>query len=130
MIVIDNSVLIAAFLETGRRGDAAREVMRRPDLTAPELIDVEAVHSARGLLRGGKISRPSADRFLAELPDLAIHRIPHRPLLARMWELRDNLTAYDACYVALAEDLQAPLATGDRALVSAPGLRCAFELIT
>jgi predicted nucleic acid-binding protein len=130
LIVVDSSVLIAAVFEAGRRGDASREVLGRGDLTAPELIDVEAAHAARGLLRAGKISRAGADRFMLELPRLAVERVPHRALLTRMWALRDNVTAYDAAYLALAELLGATLVTGDAALSGVPGIGCAVDLIS
>ncbi len=130
MIVIDNSVLVAAFLETGRRAAAAQRVMMSADLIAPELIDVEAVHSARGLLLAGKTSLASAEAFLHELPTLAIERVPHRVLLDRMWELRDNATACDAAYIALAENLGATLSTGDAAMARVPHIRCAVELLS
>ncbi len=130
MIVIDNSVLVAAFLETGRRAAAAQQVMTSADLIAPELIDVEAVHTTRGILLGGKTSLASAEKFLHELPALAIERVPHRVLLDRMWELRDNATAYDAAYIALAENLGATLATADAAMARVPNVRCAVELLS
>ncbi|MET3962900.1 putative nucleic acid-binding protein [Marmoricola sp. OAE513] len=130
MIVIDASVLVAGLLEGGARGEAAAEVLLAPGLVAPELIDIEAVHVARGLRRAGKISEAAATAFVDELGRFAVDRFPHRALLVRMWELRDNLTAYDAAYVALAEALEAPLATADAAFTQAPGIRCAIQLIS
>ncbi|MCW2787229.1 MAG: putative nucleic acid-binding protein contains domain [Marmoricola sp.] len=130
MIVIDNSVLIAAFFEPGPRGLGARDLMQSNDMVAPELLDVEAVHTVRGLVRARKTTLARAGTFLADLPLLEIERVPHRILLARMWELRDNLTAYDATYVALAERLGATLVTGDAAMVQAPGIRCAVDLLS
>ena len=66
---------------------------------------------------------------MADLIELPLQRAPHRPLLRRCWELRHNLTSYDACYVALAEALDVPLLTADERLAGAPGLRCTVELL-
>ncbi len=67
---------------------------------------------------------------LTDLADLPMARVSHRPLLRRCWELRDNLTVYDAAYVALAESLDATLVTADARLARAPGVRCAVELLS
>ncbi len=72
---------------------------------------------------------PRAAEALADLADLPLQRASHRPLLARIWELRNNVTTYDAAYVALAEVLDAVLVTGDGRLAGAPGLRCVIEVL-
>lgn len=130
MIVADCSVVVSALLEPGRRGDAARDALRDAEVAAPDLLDVEVVHAVRGLLRGAKVAVSTAERCIRELPSLGITRVPHQTLTRRMWELRDNLTAYDAVYVALAESLGCSLITCDAGIAGAPGLRCAVQLLT
>ncbi len=77
----------------------------------------------------GKVGRSRADQAVDDLAGLPIERYPHLALLPRVWELRHNLTPYDAAYVALAEALGAVLVTADARLAEAPGLRCAIELL-
>lgn len=130
MLVVDASVLVPALADDGPDGDAARARLRDQRLAAPELIDLETASVIRrGLLFGGLDDRRAA-LALADLADLPLRRAPHRPLLARCWELRENLTPYDAAYVALAEALGAPLVTADAWLAGAPGPRCPVELLT
>jgi len=93
------------------------------------LIDLEVVSVWRGLARGGHLDARRVGQALDDLQDLPIQRVGHTPFLIRCWELRDNLTIYDAAYVALAEALQAPLLTGDRRLARATGPRCAIEVM-
>ena len=84
----------------------------------------------RGLVLGGKLSVDRGRIAIQALESFPIARISHRGLLERMWELRGNLTAYDAAYVALAEQLEISLVTGDIRLAGAPGIRCVVEVIT
>jgi len=107
----------------------ARARMRGEELVAPALIDLEVASVWRGLVRGGQLSSPRVAQALDDLRDLPLERVDHRLLIARCWELRDNLTIYDAAYVAVAEALDAPLLTADKRLSRATGPRCAFELI-
>jgi len=104
--------------------------MAREDLAAPELIDLEVLQALRRLVRSDAMNEVRAASALFELTLTPVARLPHLPLADRVWELRDNLSAYDAAYVALAETLGAPLLTSDRRLASAPGLRCEVELIS
>jgi predicted nucleic acid-binding protein len=83
----------------------------------------------RRLVAAGNLPLRRADLALRDLLDLPMQRARPAPLLARCWELRANLTAYDAAYVALAEALDAPLLTGDRRVASAPGIRCQVRLL-
>ena len=129
MIVIDASVLAVALLDDGPDGDQIRHRLRGEQLAAPALIDLEVVSVWRGLARGGHLDARRAGMALEDLRELPIQRVEHTSFLARCWELRDNLTIYDAAYVALAEALQAPLLTGDRRLSRSPGPRCAIEVI-
>jgi predicted nucleic acid-binding protein len=97
-------------------------------LHAPYLFDVEVLHALRGLTLGGLISESRSRHALEALSDVRVTRYPHGPLVARIWDLRNNLTAYDAAYVALAEALDAPLVTTDGRLARASGPRARMEL--
>jgi len=130
MIVVDASALLEFLLQTpiGRR---VEERLFRDDdeLHAPHLMDVEVLQGLRRLVRTGEISSSRADGAIADLIDLYLHRHPHVDLLARAWKLRDNLTAYDAAYIALAEALDAPLVTCDNPLAASPGHGARIEAI-
>lgn len=129
MLVIDASVLAVALVDDGPDGDLTRHRLLGEQLVAPALIDLEVASVWRGLARGGHVGAQRVGQALDDLRDLPMQRVEHTPLLARCWELRDNLTIYDAAYVALAETLQVPLLTGDRRLARSTGPRCAIELI-
>lgn len=115
----------------GEPGDRLRQRIRAADaaLHAPELIELEVLHAIRGLERGGRLSGEAAGKVVRRLEAIRVTRYPHRLLLRRVWELRHNLSSYDAAYVALAELLEAPLVTFDRRLLGAPGVRTEVELI-
>ncbi len=131
MIVADASVVLTALLSTGGAGARARERLRRdPDLHVPHLLDVEVTAALRRRVRLGQTDAEVATEVLDDLADLAAIRWDHAPLLRRAWQLRDNVTAYDAVYVVLAEMLDAPLVTSDVRLAHAPGLRCVVDLLT
>lgn len=98
------------------------------DLHAPSLLDVELLHALRALVRARKLSTDRASDARTDFAELAIVRYGHEPLADRIWELRDNLTAYDAAFVVLAEALGAPLVTCDSRLDKAPGHGAAVEL--
>jgi predicted nucleic acid-binding protein len=119
LIVVDASAILEVLLQTA----AAEAVSRRifaPDeiLCAPHLIDVEVAQVLRRYVRTAAMSAQRGEEALRDLADLPVHRYPHHLLLPRVWQLRDQLTAYDAVYLALAEALDAPLVTRDRALGS------------
>jgi len=98
-------------------------------LHAPHLIDVEAAQVIRRFAANGDVDAERGRAALADLVDFPLRRYPHDFLLPRIWELRHNLTAYDAAYVALAETLDAPLLTRDHRLAAAPGHRAAVEVV-
>ena len=129
MLVVDASVLAVALADDSRDGDKARARLRGAQLAAPELVDLEVASVLRGQLAGGHLEVRRAELALADLVDLPLQRAPHRKLLTRCWELRANLTVYDAAYVALAEVLDADLLTGDARLAKAPGPRCRIEIL-
>ena len=103
--------------------------MRDEELAAPELIDLEIVSVLRRQLSVGALDARRAQFVIDDLRDLPMQRASHRPLLSRCWELRDNLTAYDAAYVALAEALDSVLVTADTRLANAPGVTCLIEVL-
>lgn len=122
MIVIDASALLELLLQ----GDQAQAVARRifdADVTvhAPHLIDLEVAQVLRRLIRRGDLGEARAEEALADLADLPLIRHPHQFLLPMIWSMRDNATAYDATYLALAGVLDATLITCDRALATVPG---------
>jgi predicted nucleic acid-binding protein len=126
--VVDASVIVPALANAGAQGYRAREWLRGRALFAPELIDLEVASALRRQVTAGELTADRAAGALDDLAALPLSRAPHAPLLRRCWELRSNLTVYDAAYVALAEALEVPLITADVRLTRAPGLRCAVEL--
>lgn len=129
MVVVDASVVVVALADDGPDGDIARSRLRGESLAAPELLDLEVVSVLRRQHARGAVDERRARLALADLKDLPVERAPHGALVERCWELRDNITPYDAAYVALAELLGASLLTADARLAGATGLRCAIELI-
>ncbi|MHB1487160.1 MAG: type II toxin-antitoxin system VapC family toxin [Acidimicrobiales bacterium] len=129
MLVVDASALAPALADDGPDGDTARARLRGQSLAAPELIDLETTSVIRRQLLTGQLDARRAELALTDLIDLPLRRAPHRPLLARCWELRQNATVYDAAYVALAELLGLVLVTADRRLAKVPGLRCRVDLL-
>ena len=130
MIVLDASVLVEVLL--GRPSiERFAHRLRDPNeaLHVPHLIDLEIAQTLRRYQAIGEMSPQHARQALLAFVQMPLERHPHWPFLDRIWELRRNLTAYDAAYVALAEALDALLLTCDRALASAPGHRAVVELI-
>ena len=130
MLVVDASVLAVALLDDGANGDALRARLRGEDLAAPSIIDLEVLSVWRGLARSGQLDARRAALAVDDLRVLPLQRVDPTVLIERCWELRENLTVYDASYVALAEAMQAALITGDRRIARAPGPLCSIELVT
>lgn len=129
MIVVDASIIVAGLADDGPDGDFVRARLRGERLIAPHLIDLEVTSAWRRLVVAGHLDHRRATLALTDLESLRLERSPHGPLLARCWELRANLTIYDAAYVALAELAESTLLTGDARLAGAPGIRCGVEVI-
>jgi len=129
VIVVDASVVVTALADDGDDGDRVRQRLRGERLVAPHLIDLEVASAWRRLAAAGRIDERRVALALADLLALRLERVGHARLLGRCWELRTNLTIYDAAYVALAEALDAALVTADRRLAEAPGARCAVEVL-
>jgi predicted nucleic acid-binding protein len=122
--VVDASVIVAALVDSGRDGSWAEDILSGGHLAAPELAILESLNILRRLEAAGQLTELEAAAARQDLHDLDLELAPVRPLEERIWALRRNLTAYDACYVAVAEALDEPLATLDRRLAAAPGLKC------
>jgi predicted nucleic acid-binding protein len=130
VIVVDTSAVLEVLLRTPAAA-AVEERLFAPSETlhAPHLIDLEVAQVLRRYAAAGQIAAERGRTALADFADFPVHRYPHGVLLPRIWELRRNLTAYDAAYVALAEALDAPLLTRDRKLAAAPGLGARIDLV-
>lgn len=130
MIVIDASAEVAVLLNIGPEAEGIRERISRPgeSLHVPHLFEIEVLHALRYLSLRGTVSPERARLALSRFHDTQLIRYPHTPLMGRIWDLRENLTAYDAAYVALAEALDAPLVTMDARLAQAPGIRATVEV--
>lgn len=124
MTVVDGSVLVAALLDSGADGRWAEAVLADGELAGPELTLVETANVLRRLERAGRISRIEAVGAHRDMLRLDVELFGFRPFVQRVWELRDNLTSYDAWYVAVAEALGCRLATLDRKLARADGPVC------
>ena len=130
MIVVDASALLEVLLNTSAgTGIAHRLFAAGETLHAPHLLDLEVAQVLRRYTASGEMDPRRGLQALEDLADLPLVRYPHDVFLSRIWELRDNLTAYDAAYVALAEALAAPLVTRDAALASPRAHRARVELM-
>ena len=130
MIVLDASAAVEWLLRTPAGARVEARIFSGPAaLHAPHVIDVEVVQTLRRQVRARVVTPERAEEALEDLSALALARHSHEECLWRMWELRDNLTAYDAAYVALAETLGFPLVTCDNKAASAPGHHARIEVI-
>jgi predicted nucleic acid-binding protein len=130
MIVLDASAVVELLLGT-QLGQSIRTRIADPalGLHAPHLVDVEVAQALRRYVREGELDRGTAVAALEDLRALDLERHSHGPLLDRVWALRENLTAYVAVYVALAEALDAVLLTCDGKLARTPGIGKQIELV-
>ena len=125
MIVIDASAAILGLLNDGE----ARAMLREGAVVCPHLADSEVTHALRSQVLRGDLGADDAGRAIETWGRLGVERIGVQGLLPRIWELRDNVSAYDATYVAVAEALEAPLVTADGRLARAPGPRCTISVV-
>ncbi len=128
MQVVDTSAVLEAIVARDPAPALIERLADDGDLHAPHLIDIEVLHALRRLNALGELSEERALDARADFAELTIVRYPHLGLSDRIWELRHNLTAYDAAYVALAETLEVRLVTCDRRLSGAPGHAAHIEL--
>ena len=129
MIVVDASVVTEAVGGSSERNLEAMRRITREAALAPHVLDLEVASALRRLVRRGALAEPLARAALRHLAVLPVTRCGHGTLLPRCWKLRDNLTIYDAAYVALAEATGATLLTSDQRLTRAPDIGCKIELL-
>jgi predicted nucleic acid-binding protein len=127
-LVVDASMVVAGLTDGGADGRWAESLLAGEALAAPHLMPVEAANILRRAALAGDISADVASLAHTDLLDLRVEFFPYQPCAARVWELRDNVTCYDGWYVAVAELLDAPLATLDGRLATSTGPRCQFLL--
>lgn len=125
MIVLDASAAVLGLLNDGE----ARALLRDEAVVCPHLVDSEVAHALRAQVRRGAVGAEEAARAVAVWSRLGIERIGVGGLLHRIWDLRDDLSAYDATYIAVAEACGAPLVTADGRLARSPGIRCAVVVV-
>lgn len=127
-LVVDASVVVAALVDNTELGAWAEDVMQGQYLVAPELLPFEVANVLRRLGLAGHLSADIASLAHQDLLRMTFELVEYEALASRVWNLRDNLTSYDASYVSLAEMLAAPMATLDVKLSKAPGTTCTFLL--
>lgn len=125
MIVLDASAAVLALLSDGD----ARQHLAVDSVAVPHLVDSEVAHSLRAHVHRGTLDASAGQQVIERWARLGIQRFSIAGLLERVWQLRENLTAYDATYVALAEALQCSLVTADARLARAPGLTCPVTVV-
>ncbi len=126
MLVADASVIVDA-LAGKASGDAARARLRAAEVAVPDFLHIEVASALRRMRLKHTIDDARLDELIGDLGDLAVTSYASAALVPRVMELRENLTVYDAAYVALAEALGCPLVTFDRGLLAAPDVRCRIE---
>jgi predicted nucleic acid-binding protein len=130
VIVLDASAALEVLLRTPAAASVEERIFARGEsLHVPRLLDLEVLQVLRRYARAGVLDDRRGRQALDDLADLPLARYSHEVLLTRVWELRENLTAYDAVYVALAEALDAPLVTRDARLAGAPGHEATIEIL-
>jgi predicted nucleic acid-binding protein len=127
LIVVDASAMVGALV--GSDPAVAARLSREPLLHGPHLLPLEVASTLRRFVAAGQLSQRGARMALRKLAELPLTLHPHRALIPRIWELRGNLTVYDATYVAVAEALGLPLVTSDVRLSKASGPTCVIEVV-
>jgi predicted nucleic acid-binding protein len=127
--VVDASVLAPVLADAGNDGQRFRSRLRGETIFGPDLLRIEVISVLRRHASTGRLTSEQADAAISDLLAFPIRVFPTTPLLRRVWELRFNLSAYDSCYVALAEAVDAVLLTADQRLANAPGPRCHIEAL-
>jgi predicted nucleic acid-binding protein len=125
VIVIDASAAVLGLMNDGE----ARAMLEAEAVVCPHLADSEVVNTLRSQVLRGDLDVVVAEGMIDVWQRLGLERVGVTGILGRVWELRENLSAYDATYVALAEALESPLVTADGRLASAPGPRCAITVV-
>ena len=125
-LVVDASVVAAALIDAGPVGSWAEQLLGSDALVAPHLLPVEVANVLRRAVAAGEVSADSASLAHSDLLGLRVDLFDYEPVAERVWALRASISSYDAWYVALAESVDAPLATLDRRLSRSQGARCRF----
>jgi len=125
-LVVDSGFVVAALVDSGAVGTWADRLLGSDDLAAPHLMPIEVANILRRSMLAGQISTDTAALAHADLLRLRVELFAYEPFAQRVWELRENVTSYDGWYVALAESLNAPIATVDLRLAKATGPRRTF----
>ena len=128
-LVVDASAIVTLLIDPGSAGDAVAARMRHATLLAPALMPFEVANVVRRRRNAGLLSTAEADLAHAELVELPVELWPWQATALRAWELGANFSSYDAAYIALAEETDAPLLTRDARLASASGVRARIELV-
>jgi predicted nucleic acid-binding protein len=129
VLVVDASVLAPVIADGGSDGRRFRERLRHETVAGPDLLRIEVTSVLRRHANTRRLTPAQAAAAISDLLDFPIRVFPTAHLLRRVWELRQNMTAYDGCYIALAEAVASPLVTADRRLANSPGLRCEVEVL-
>lgn len=130
MIVVDASAVLELLLQTSKAAAISGIALTEQERWhAPHLLDIEITQALRRLVQAKAIAAARAEQALSDLSQLVIERHEHLSLVARIWQLREAISAYDACYVALAEALDAPLLTCDGRLARAHGHAAQMRLV-
>jgi predicted nucleic acid-binding protein len=130
VIVLDASAVLELLLATDKAAQVAERIAPASEtLHAPHLVDLEVTQVLRRYVARGQLDLTRAGQALEDFRDLELNRYPHDILLDRIWELRENASAYDAAYLALAEALGAPLLTSDARLHVLPGVHATVEVV-
>jgi predicted nucleic acid-binding protein len=129
VLVVDASILAPVLADAGNDGQRFRDRLRGETIVGPDLLRIEVVSVLRRHASTGQLTSEQADAAISDLLAFPITVFPTAPLLRRVWELRPNLTAYDGCYVALAEAVDSALLTADQRLANSPGLHCQVEAL-
>lgn len=129
MLVVDASVLAPVVADAGSDGARFRARLHGETVIGPDLLRIEVTSVIRRRAHAGQLTPEQADAAFSDLLAFPITVLPTAGLLRRVWELRGNLTAYDGCYVALAEATDTPFLTADRRLAQSPGVRCQVEVL-
>jgi len=127
-LVVDASAVVAALLDDGAEGRWCEGRLGEGGLVAPHLLPLEVANIIRRTEARQRIEASEAAAAFDDLRRLDVDLVPFEPIADRAWDLRSNLTVYDACYVATAELVGGRLVTLDQKLAGAPGLRCAVEV--
>ncbi|MFY9488267.1 MAG: type II toxin-antitoxin system VapC family toxin [Solirubrobacterales bacterium] len=128
-MVLDASVLIDALVDDSQSGLRSRDAIKGTELAAPAIIDFEVLSAFRRLAHAPAFTKDRLDQAVDDLKGFPVTRVLHAKLIGRIWDLRENLTTYDAAYVALAEQLDVPLLTADQRIAAAPGPKCEIRLL-